>query len=260
MQSQTFANLPQPIMPPPCLLVLASLLLCACSEISPTLDFHRVETEFDQAFDTDRLYTGRISAAPSGYNNVIRSLPQSGIAKLDPQTHATAWMMRAVAEWRTGSFANANASAASGLAAAPRPHSREQVLLTMIPALVIDSQNITAWKAAGMACTAEQYAGMETSYLSALKTLDAAQAVMDSSTPESVRHYHAYQKWRMLFNWETIIDNLSGGRAMADDVILKIRPRLDGHDLLDLADAVRQTVPAGNPYRVIMDAEMGSQL
>lgn len=242
------------------LLVLTCLLLGACSEISPLLDFQRVQTVFNQAFNTDRLYTGRISAAPSGYNVVIRSLPTSGIAKLDPQSRSTAWMMRAIAEWRTGSFDNANASSASGLAAAPPPHSREQVLLTMIPALVIDSQNIAAWKAAGMACTAEQYAGVESSYLRAMKSLDAAQSVIDSTTPESVRSFHAYHKWRMLFNWETIIDNLSGGSAVVDQATRSIRTHFDGHDLLDLADAVRQTVPATDPFRIIMDAEMGSRL
>lgn len=216
-----------------------------------------MQTEFDQAFHTDRLYTGRISAAPSGYQTVIRSLSTAGISKLEPRLRPTAWMMRAVSEWRTGQFINADSSSASGLAADPPPHSREQVLLTMIPALVIDSEIISTWKAAGMAYTPAQYAAVESSYLKALRPLDAAQSIIDSTTPESVRYFYAYHKWRILFNWETILISLSGDKAAVDQAISNIRPHFDGHDLLDVADAVRQTVPAGDPLRVIMDAEMG---
>lgn len=240
--------------------LLACLLLAACSGISLTLNFSRVQTEFENAFRSDHLYTGRISAAPAGYHHVIHSLSTASISLLDARQRPAAWMMRAVSEWRTGSLDKATASAASGLAASPRPHSREQVLLTMMPALVTDSQIITAWKADGMAFTAEQYAPMESAYLGAIKSLDAAQAAMDSSTPASVRNFHAYHQWRILFNWETIIDTLSGGSTVADQFLRNLRPRFDGLDLLDMANAARQSVPAGDPLRVIMDAEMGTHL
>ena len=92
-----------------------------------------------------------------------------------------------------------------------------------------------------------------------MRSLDAAQAVIDSSTPESTRHYFAYQKWRMLFNWETLLISLSADPAVMDQAVSRIRPHFDGHDLLDVADVLRQTVPAGDPLRVIMDAEMGQR-
>jgi len=101
---------------------------------------------------------------------------------------------------------------------------------------------------------------VESAYLGAWKSLNAAQSAMDSSTPASVRSFLAYHQWRVLFNWETLIDNLSGGSTVADHVIRNIRPHFDGRDLLDMADAARQSVPVGDPLRVIMDAEMGSHL
>jgi hypothetical protein len=241
------------------LILLTSLLLGACSELSPTLDFQRVRTEFEQALHTDRLYTGRISAAPSGYQGVMNSLPVTGITKLEPKLRPTAWMMRAVSEWRTGSFTKAKVSAVSGLAANPAPHSREQVMLTMIPALVTDAEVLIAWKGAGMAYTAGQYAAVESSYRQALRTLDAAQALMDSSTPEAARNFQAYHEWRVLFNWETIINSLKGGSAVVDEAIRSSRSHFGGRDLLDLANTVRQKVPPGDAFRVIMDAEMGSR-
>jgi hypothetical protein len=244
-------------MRPNLLLCFTGLLLAACSEISPTLDFRRVQTEFDQAFHTDRLYTGRISAAPSGYQSVIRSFSPAGIAKLEPGQRPTAWMMRAISEWRSGQFANANASSASGLAASPQPHSREKVLLTMVPALVTDAEIITAWKAAGMAYSAPQYAAVEGSYLKALQSLDATESVMDKTTPEAVRSFYAYHKWRMLFNWETIVITLSGGKAAVDQATSSIRTHFEGRDLLDMADVERKKVPEGELLRVIMDSEMG---
>ena len=240
--------------------LLACLLLAACSVISPTLDYGRVQAEFERTFRSDHLYTGRISPAPAGYHQVLHSLSTAGINKLDANQLPVAWMMRAVAEWRTGSLVSASASSASGLSAIPRPHSREQVLLLMIPALVTDSQIISTWKAAGMACTAEQYAPIESACLGAMKSLAAAEAAMDGTTPASVRNFHAYHKWRILFNWETIIDTLSGGTTVADQILRNIRPRFGGQDLLDMADAARQSVPAGDPLRVIMDAEMGTHL
>jgi len=44
-----------------------------------------------------------------------------------------------------------------------------------------------------------------------------------------------------------------------DQAVSRIRPHFNDHDLLDVADVVRQTVPAGDPLRVIMDAEMGQR-
>jgi hypothetical protein len=60
-------------------------------------------------------------------------------------------------------------------------------------------------------------------------------------------------------NWETLLISLSADPAAMDQAVSRIRPHFDGHDLLDVADVVRQTVPAGDPLRVIMDAEMGQR-
>jgi len=235
-----------------------SLLLPACSDIAPSASFPGIRTQFERAFDTDLLFSGRLSAAPSGYQAVLGSLSNDGIAKLEPAQRPTAWMMRAISEWRTGQYASARASATSGLAAKPDAHSREQVLLSMIPALVTDSEILTAWKAAGMAYTPEQYAPVQTTYLQAMPALDAAEAAIDkASTPEATRSYYAYQKWRILFNWETLIVTMSGGKPAADQASDSLRSHFGGHDLLDVADAVRKTVPPGDTYRKIMDAEMG---
>lgn len=238
--------------------LLACLLLGACSITSPTLDYNDLQTGFERTFRSDHLYTGRISAAPPGYHQVLRSLSTAAINQLDEKQRPGAWMMRAISEWRTGSLDKATASSASGLAAGPRPHSREQVLLLMIPALVTDSQVLTAWKAAGMACTSAQYLSLESACLGAVKSLDAAEAVMDDSTPLSVRHFHAYHQWRIFFNWETIIDTLTGGTTVSDQVIRNLRSHFKGRDLLDMANAARQSIPPGDPLRVIMDAEMGT--
>lgn len=235
-----------------------SLLLPACSDIAPSASFPGVRTQFERAFDTDLLFSGRISAAPSGYQSVLSFLSNDGIAKLEPAQRPTAWMMRAISEWRTGQYASASASAASGLAAKPDAHSREEVLLRLIPALVTDSEILTAWKAAGMSYTTDQYLAAQTTYLQALHAVDAAEAAIDKAiTPEATRSYFAYQKWRMLFNWETLIVTLSGGKPASDQASDSLRSHFDGHDLLDVADAVRKTVPPGDTYRKIMDAEMG---
>lgn len=240
------------------LLCSTGLLLAACSDIAPTTSLPRVQTEFEQAFHTDRLYSGRISAAPSGYQAVMSFLSKEGIAKLEPGQRPNAWMMRAISEWRNGQHAEAKASASSGLASKPAAHSREQVLMTMLPALITDSEVISAWRASGMRYSAQQYATVESSYLQAMQTLDAAEAAIDkTSTPEPTRSYFAYQKWRLLFNWETIISTLNEGKTAAEEATSRLKPHFAGHDLLDVADAVRKTVPAGDPYRAIMDAEMG---
>ncbi len=237
--------------------LLLSLLLCSCPSTRTTLDFRSVQTKFNAASSADNIAPEGGGTGSSAYKEVASALTDSYIKALASELRATAWMMRGVSEWRLGQLQQANTSSVNGLGIGPKPHTRDDIMLTMLPGLVIDSDIVSQWKAAGKVYNSTQYAEVERQYVTAFKRLDAAQNAFGAATDASVKNYHAYHKWRMLYNWQTIINKLVGGPSAVNAAIESATSHFGGRDLLDVADAARDTIPAGDPLRELISAKTG---
>lgn len=232
-------------------------LLCCCGSKPPVLELRSIQTKFDAATHGDNLAPEGTGMGTSAYQDVVGSLTDAYIDALPPELQATAWMMRGVSEWRLGSFNLAGNSAESGLQAGPKPHSRDQIMLQMLPGLIIDSDIVSQWKAGGKAYDATKYADVERQYVTAFKQVSSAENAIRAATDESVKNYLAYHKWRMLYNWQTIIDNLTGGPAVVDAAIESSSRHFGGKDLLEVAYAARDSIPAGDRLRELIRAKTG---
>jgi len=118
-------------------LQLAALpvLLAGCR----TLDYRHVQSDFDHAVVEEM----QRSASPfiDWYRNVSDTLTPEYISKLDPKLRPNAWMLKSVSQWRSSDLTAARGSAKQGLGEANLIQgSRDDVVLTMIPALVVDSE------------------------------------------------------------------------------------------------------------------------
>jgi hypothetical protein len=232
-----------------CLLILSSCLA--------TFDLIDVQKRFNAAFHSDVPAAGSNSTAHTGYQDVADSLTVENIHKLDAKLQANAWMMRGISQWRIGNLIAASESAEQGLNANPVRHSRDQILLTMLPGLVIDAEVVGKWRAANKAYTATDYPKVDAPYVRALAALKNAENEFGAGTEQDVKSYVAYQKWRMLFNWQTIINNLVGGDAAVDEAIKTATSHYNGRDLLDIADDARNSMPQGDRLRAVIDAKTG---
>lgn len=233
--------------------LLLSLLLSSCQHSPGVFDFRALQAKFDAATTAERLAPGGSTSAAAIYDEVITALPPAKIKELNSKLRPTAWMMRSVSEWRTGRLNDAAQSAQNGIATNPPDHSREQVLLTLVPALVIDSEAVVAWKTANKSYTADQYTNSaKRSYKAVVRHLNAASDACGTGTDNGTHHYLAYQKWRTLRNWQLIIEYLD--EQQVNQALNSAKPILEGRIPYDAADAARLTVPTGEPLRTLMDA------
>src|SRR5262249_4294421 len=122
-----------------------------------TLEYRQVQSQFQEAVLADNSGT----PFTHQHEDIVDHLTPEYIAGLDPKLRPNAWMLRAVSAWRAGLTNDvAQQSAQQGLADTNLvAGSRDQIVLTMIPALVVDSDLLRRWLAADRTLTQDVYEG-----------------------------------------------------------------------------------------------------
>jgi hypothetical protein len=227
--------------------------LLACAIGCQTLQYREVQRDFEQAVRAD--IEGSESPFIDWYGSVLDQLTPDAIAALDPRLRPNAWMLRAVSAWRSGQFGLSRASARDGLNDANlRPHSRDEVILRMIDALVIDSELFERFRQAGSSVNPEDYPAYESDFKTALMVLEEARNRIQEPTPVSVRHYWHYQRWRILQNWSQVISAIDPTAVETMQQASQEAARFLGQDLSSAAAAMRDAIPADHPLHRIIRA------
>jgi hypothetical protein len=186
------------------LLALLAVLLTACG----TLEYRQIQSEFNQAVQADN------SGVPftDQHANILDQLTPDYIQGLDPRLRPNAWLLRSVSAWRMGSNDVALVSARQGLREPTlAAGSRDQVVLEMIPALVIDSDLNRRWIEAGRTLTGPEYSATyeTTGFVQAWRQLSGpASEAVSQATPAEVIAYLHYQRWRLILNWAAVITSV----------------------------------------------------
>jgi hypothetical protein len=221
-----------------------------------TLDYRQIQSEFQEAVQADN--SG--ASFTRQHEDVIERLTPEAIAQLDPKLRPNAWMLRAVSAWRAGLTNDlAEKSARSGLAEPTLvPGSRDQVVLSMIPSLAVDSDLLRRWLAADRILTPTEYDQVyEKGFRAACRQLTEASAVMNERTPVDARAYFHYQRWRIMQNWAAVIGNLKPVEtAAAANQRSKEFLQNDG-GLLAAANQDRDQIPPDHPLRALIRAKGG---
>ncbi len=242
---------------------LAVALLSGCG----TVGYTQLQKDFIDQVQQDN----RTSASPfvsetdaneivaEGYRQIAAKLTEDDIIKLDIRQQPNAWMMRAISLWRSGDYADARDASSKGLRLKPDPGSRESVILQMIPGLIVDAQMLEIWSALpieSMAPEAFEEANLQQNYKTAFEaSLNPAreEAFEEGLTPNSVRTYLHYQRWRVLQNWDLAISKVSDSETRK-----RLRRDADaflGDSLVTLMDREKAGIPEGNPYRQLIEAK-----
>lgn len=193
------------------------------------------------------------------YQSIIDGLSEDRIADLDDRLKANAWLLRSYSAWRIGDLNDARQSASKGLnQGSPGAHSRDKVLLVLIPALLAESETMSYWAAANQKTSPQDYKEThEKSFELVWDKILAAQLEIGDPTPESVGYYVKYQKWRILQNWRQVIDSFPSGRD-DDRRAAKDRARNKvGADLNVAAKQARDKIPENHTLRKLIEAKGG---
>lgn len=249
------------------LALACALALAACR----TVQYRQVQADFERAVEAEAA-RGE-SPFVDWYQGVADTLTDAYIGKLDEKLRPNAWMLRGVAEWRSKNYSSAVACARRGLAeieqqetTAPHvAHSRDSVVLTILPGLVQDSKLRDRLQALGTNfLTAEGYqTDFVPQFKAVLTDFEEAKQKFAAPTPSAVKHYWNFQMWRVLQNWNFTLGRLlpgeaSTGRAYtaADDMIASQFSSLTGGtNMTSALNLARQAIPADHPYRRIIELE-----
>jgi hypothetical protein len=232
------------------LVVGLALLVTGCR----VLEYREIQRDFDQAVRTDNAGT----PFSRMHEDVVERLTTNYISRLDPKLRPNAWMLRAVSAWRAGLAKLAEDSAQNGRKEpALVPGSRDDVVLAMIPALVVDSELQRDWLGAKRVVTAEAYAQYQKGFRAALNQFsEEAEAHFNEKTPTDALAYYRYQRWRLIQNWAAVISSVTPttARVEAQD---KATQFLGTRDLIEAANAERDKIPGDHPLRALIRAQGG---
>lgn len=249
------------------LLLIASAILAGCilTPVATTFTYRDIQGEFNQAVQADNQvavqpFTGSVST--SLYEGVNEKLTDEYVASLDARLQPNAWLLRSVAEWRTGDFAEAENSAQKGL---DHPNlsesSRDQVALLMIPALVSESFVGKQLRQAPEEISPDDYDETFAGDLNrASKALGMARNAMAEATPVDVQYYFEFQVWRLLQNWNIIIGKISGEAEQRNEIreAALQQLRTDGligeedQSMAKAAGSVEERIPTSHPLNALI--------
>ena len=253
---------------PHLLLAIAVAASAGCS----TLQHRSVQDRFQDAVRADNeRATMPFTEVTSQYQAVAKELTVDSIKRLDPKLRPNAWTLRAVSQWRSGSFAEALASASEGIAeinqlkpqSAQLENGRDSILLTLLPGLVEDSRLRERFNTGGAADVAAHYEDYAAKFRAALRALGEARGKTSSATPGEVIQYWNYQCWRVLANWAFILSQLpldtQAGPYRDADAFVKttlVAVKLgDTSSLLKAIESVKKVLPDQHPYRQLIELE-----
>lgn len=242
------------------------LTLASCR----TIQYREVQSDFNRAVDADNARAE--SPFVDWYQGVTDTLTDDYIAKLDEKLRPNAWMLRGFSEWRSGSYSNANISAAKGWQEIERQKattpnlvsSRDGIVLSMLPGLVQDSQLRARLQATGANLTVDGY---QTNFLPQFKAVFTqfreAKQNFAAPTPPAVKVYWNFQTWRVLQNWRITLGKLPAGEdatkqayTHAHTFVINSFPALTGStNLASSIQVVKAAIPADHAYRGLIEIE-----
>jgi hypothetical protein len=233
-------------------LAAAVALTAGCA----TLHYRDIQADFERAVEADHAEQLQpVIDSTALYAAVVDNLSDQQIEALDPKLRANAYLIRSFSAWRARQLELATKSAEAGVREPGLvANSRDDVLLHLVPALVIDSEIMARWRAADRKTSQDDYPSYEMDFKTAVEKLDAAAGRIGPPTPESVVHYVTYQRWRIYQNWRGVISGIDDPQTRQT---AKDNAKQGGKSLKQAAAAAKQTIPAGQALHQIMTAQGG---
>ena len=244
-------------------LLCASAMLAACT-VTDTLTYRDIQSEFNQAVQADNQvavqpFTGSVST--SLYQGVSEQLTDGYIATLDPRLQPNAWLLRSVAEWRTGDFTGAENSAQRGINHPDlNENSRDDVVLRMIPALVSESFVGQELQQAPEISPARYESDFANDLNRASRALSTAKAATNEATPADVQYYLDFQVWRLIQNWNIVIGRIAAEADERNEVRDAAKQRLNEDGLITgdgsltgAAASLAETIPSSHPLKALIE-------
>ena len=237
--------------------LIALAIASLASGCASTFQYRALQSRFMEAAQADNQAAVdplSASTADTAYAPIAAELTPERIAELDPKLRANAWVIRSYSLWRSARYQDAIASAGTGLKT-DGLGPRDRILLLLLPALAVDSEQRDLWVAKNRTLTGADYPPFQQAFSLVYGELGKASA--DVSSAPSTMYYVEYQRWRILNDWNIVLGSIDKddsdsparreARALAEKVV--------GSQLTDAADAARKKIPDGHPLRQLIEAQ-----
>jgi len=227
-----------------------------------TFQYRDVQSAFERAVRIDNgesFSPFTEDSSSEAYREIINQLSEEKIRELDQRLQANAWLLRSFSSWRVGNLPEARSSASKGIREGKPPaHSRDQVLLLLVPALIADSETMNAWIDAGKMTTAQVYENThEKDFQLAWDKLLEAEEQIANPTPESTVYYVQYQKWRILQNWRQVISRIPASEVTERRAARERAKAKVGDDLGSAAKSAKNKIPSDHTLHKLIEAQGG---
>lgn len=259
------------------------IVLVTAAASCTTLRYREIQDDFNRAVEMDnenamgRYGSSTVFIDPA-YDEIIKNLSDEYIKALEPRLQPNAYMLRAVSQWRLArsqiSYDDASPYLDAALKSArdglkdpePEQFSRDQVILTILPALVIDTEIEKQFNDRDRKLSAAQYEqkpDFKSLFEQAFEELQAGEKAIGPATPPSVGYYVKFQRWRLIQNWRTVINGIEaepGAVPSTDDLRDTASREAAAHlEVESLGAALKaiedpNSIPTGEPIRKVMDA------
>jgi tetratricopeptide (TPR) repeat protein len=204
-------------------LMFAAVLVFASGCV--TTEFRKIQADFNTAAQADNMHAvsavGLFAPQAGTYDRVLAALSDDLIRRLDDRLKGSAYAIRAIAQWRTGQFAEAQRTAEFALNTdnVPTLGDRDKVLLNLMKALAIDGdlnkrfQKLPRKDNGDMILPDATYQSeYRKNFRLAVSEIDKILSETAGSTPPEIMDYARFQKWRILHNWRIVAMRISGDK------------------------------------------------
>jgi hypothetical protein len=249
------------------LLALTASVLWACA----TLDYRSVQDDFNEAVQLDTgIYSSELGDTrnaislgqpiTAGYDRVVTALTEDYIGKLDPRLQPNAYILRAFSYWRLGDYEAAlNASDRVSTSGGTRDH----LLSIALKGMIAEGERWDQFKAnddkvcadsAASCDPANAYDEFAADYVTSLSKLDKARDARTALTPQSILHYIALQRWRIIAHWRYItlsLDNYDS--ELARRKLKEAKAALGDIGFKDAMTEAAKQIPDSSPLMQIIN-------
>lgn len=211
--------------------------LCSCG----TLKYRDIQQDFNNAVQNDNITSEVPGSDPqASYQSIILNLTEDFIGSLDVRLQGNAYVLKAIAQWRTGQFEDALKSVDK--ASSKQLGARDKVMVQLLPIMIAESSLMKDYsQKEGIPYDKyENYLNKYAGFYRMLNSIDTGTASADS-----IKFYVAYQGWRIMTNWKIVASSVKPAGKISE-ALDKAKNALS-KDLTDVISEFKSRIPASHP-------------
>ena len=211
--------------------------LCSCG----TLKYRDIQQDFNNAVQNDNITSEVPGSDPqASYQSIILNLTEDFIGGLDARLQGNAYVLKSIAQWRTGQFKDALNSVDK--ASAKQLGARDKVMVQLLPIMIAESSLMKGFSQKE-GIPYDNYGNYLNKFAGFYRMLNSIDNGTESA--DSIKFYVAYQGWRIMSNWKIVASSVKPATKITD-ALTKAQSALS-KDLNSVITDFKSRIPSTHP-------------